>query len=169
MNSSVDRESPVYVFVYELALANLLLCLLNLIPSFPLDGGQALRAILCLRLNRFRATTVTVGVGMVAAGVCLVFGLLLPQPALVVLAVILFLMGHVELALMRVREIGRGLRDWLEDYFAPREARTREPHPAPTLDGPPSPGFSGLAWDATRRVWIEWKNGVRVGPLPPGR
>lgn len=45
-------------YLFHLAAANLLLALLNVLPVEPLDGGQALYALLCLRLRMEHAQRV---------------------------------------------------------------------------------------------------------------
>jgi len=159
-----NESNPLELLATNVLMANLILCGFNLLPAFPMDGGRVLRALLAMQMTRLRATEIAVGVGTVVAGVFLVIGLLDKRLGLMVLAVAVYLLGQAELAMVRVREAGRGLRERMEEYFAPPED---EPDPAP--GGPPSPGFSGLAWDATRRVWVEWRNGVAVGAIPSGR
>lgn len=51
--------------VASLAVFNLIVCGLNLLPVFPLDGGRLLRAVLTLRTSRLRATAVTAAVARV--------------------------------------------------------------------------------------------------------
>jgi Zn-dependent protease len=165
-NLSVITHNPFTLFAINVLVANVILFAFNLLPAFPMDGGRVLRALLATRMTRLRATSVAAQVGTVVAIGIGLYGLL-QNPMeinLVVLAVAVYLLGQAELGAVRLRETGRALRDRVEDYFHPsEEAGSRSPH------GPPTPGFSGLAWDATRRVWVEWKNGVAVGSLPSAR
>jgi Zn-dependent protease len=163
---TVMSRNPLASFALNVLLANVFLCAFNLLPAFPMDGGRVLRALLAMRMTRLRATTVAVNVGTVVAIGIGLFGLLQEpvQIGMVVLAVAVYLLGQAELGMMRLRETGRVIRERAEAYFYPPED-----YSVPSPPGPPSPGFSGLAWDATRRVWVEWKNGVAVGAIPSGR
>jgi Zn-dependent protease len=153
------EHNPLFWLAGRLMWANVILFGFNLLPAFPMDGGRLLRALLALRMNRVRATELAVGVGTVVAGGMVVAGVLLPSASLIFVAATVFLLGRAELAMVRARERGRGIGEWVREAAAPR--------PSPEAAGPPSPGFSGLAWDAARGVWVEWRNGVRVGALPP--
>lgn len=162
---AIYDDNLVVEFLNMLMWANAVLCGFNLLPAFPMDGGRVLRALLATRMSRVRATTIAAGVGTVVAGVFLVIGIMLGRPSLIVLAVAVFFLGQAELAMTRMLERGREFRDRVVDFFTPPES---EEVPSPTsTDRPPSPGFSGLAWDATRRMWVEWKNGKPIGALPP--
>ena len=54
-------------FLYKLHLVNLGLFAVNVIPAFPLDGGRVLRAILGLRMNYFKATSIVIVIGKILA------------------------------------------------------------------------------------------------------
>ncbi len=55
---------PLFAVVEYLAILNLILCIFNLIPGFPLDGGRVLRAILWrIKGNYQRATAVAATTG----------------------------------------------------------------------------------------------------------
>jgi Zn-dependent protease len=54
------------VFIY-LSVVNAMLCLFNLLPGFPMDGGRVLRAWLSRRKSRQEATRVAMNVGRVFA------------------------------------------------------------------------------------------------------
>ncbi|MCH7988548.1 MAG: site-2 protease family protein [Planctomycetes bacterium] len=55
--------------------ANLLLLVVNLIPVYPLDGGQILKAVLSARLNREIATDLYIKSGMIVGLLALIGGL----------------------------------------------------------------------------------------------
>lgn len=76
----LTAESILSTMVFYLAFANALLAAVNLIPSYPLDGGRALKAVIwCLFRNRTKAThLVTIagqctGIGAAACGAWLLF------------------------------------------------------------------------------------------------
>lgn len=152
-------------FVANVFWANVTLAAFNLLPAFPMDGGRVLRALLASRLSRLRATEVAVQVGSVVAGGMLVAGVAFGHFGLALVAVLVWLLGQAELAGVRARavheEFERRAREFFEGPPPPRE-----PAAPGTAADLAARGFTGVAWDAGRRVWVRWVNGTPVGELP---
>ena len=81
--------------VVLLAVANLAIFLINLLPAFPLDGGRILRGLLAILLSPEKAARWTVAVGRFMALVAAIGGVFLPNPLLLLLGFFLF-MGSVQ-------------------------------------------------------------------------
>jgi Zn-dependent protease/CBS domain-containing protein len=94
--------------VQDIAVANLWLCLFNLIPAFPMDGGRVLRALLAIRLGYTRATRAAATIGQGLAFVFALLGLLGPNPMLILIAVFIFLAASGEAGYVQAREYTRG-------------------------------------------------------------
>lgn len=73
-------------FFYRLAAINLVLLVFNLLPIYPLDGGQILQAILWFAIGRIRALRVAATIGLVATLGALGVALFAGQTWFVVLA-----------------------------------------------------------------------------------
>ena len=156
-------------FVSQLLVANVVLCLFNLLPAFPMDGGRVLRALLSTRTTRLRATEIAVKVGTAVAVGLLMLGVLRGPFSLVVVAVVVWALGQAELGGMRFaaarREFERRAREMFEGAPAPATPGPL-PLPADAAADLAARRFSGLAWNADRRVWVQWVNGVPVRDLP---
>jgi len=147
-------------FFFYLAIANAFLGLFNLIPAFPMDGGRVLRAVLATGMNRVRATEVAVAVGSLVAVGGVVFGILAGQYTLVAVAIVVFLLGQAELAAVKAQAAARQWREAAEDFYR---------YPPDESAAPPEPrGFTGLVWNAERRVWVQYQDGHVVRVIDPG-
>ena len=130
-----------------------------------------LRALLSTRMTRLRATEIAVKVGTVVAVLLLAVNFLLPMfsLSLALVAVVVWMMGQAELGALRFAAARKEFEWRARELFGAA--------PAPAAPGPlPLPAdaaadlaarrFSGLAWNADRRVWVQWLNGVPVRDLP---
>jgi len=85
----------VFVFGY-LGLLNVILCLFNLIPAFPMDGGRVLRAVLATRMPLDRATGIAATVGKIFAVIFGIVGLVFLSPFLVLIALFVYIGASME-------------------------------------------------------------------------
>jgi stage IV sporulation protein FB len=84
--------------------ANLLLLAINLIPVFPLDGGQILKTVLGLRLSRDIANDIYIKSGMIIGLLALFGGLFVNVTFLVFLGAIIMLLNLQESFQLRSSE-----------------------------------------------------------------
>lgn len=73
-----------------LAVANIWLALFNAIPAFPLDGGRVLRALLALKFDYARATSIAVSVGQGFALLLGVLGFIVDDYFLILIAIFIW-------------------------------------------------------------------------------
>jgi len=81
---------PLAVTLAILSYVNLALCLFNLLPSFPMDGGRIFRAWLSPRLGRLKATALAVRIGRIMAVAFGIYGLLNGQFILILIAIFIY-------------------------------------------------------------------------------
>ncbi len=74
----------------NLAAINLMLCLFNLLPSFPMDGGRIFRAFMSPRLGRLKATALAAKIGRVMAVLFGIYGLFNGQFLLILIAIFIY-------------------------------------------------------------------------------
>ncbi|MFC3615977.1 site-2 protease family protein [Lutimaribacter marinistellae] len=94
-------------FLGRLALVNLFLAVFNLIPAFPMDGGRVFRAVLCLRMDRVKATRYAAYAGQAVAVVLGFLGLTGGNPVLVLVAVFVFVAANAENQDVAMRAVTR--------------------------------------------------------------
>ena len=83
--------------ITRLAVANFFLCVFNLIPALPMDGGRILRASLSGKLGKVRATEISVYVARFFAVGLGILGIANSQFFLAALALMLWFMASQEL------------------------------------------------------------------------
>lgn len=91
----------------QLGWANATLCLFNLLPAFPLDGGRALRALLVPPLGPLGATRRAAQVGRAVAAALAVVSPL-ASPMLLLIALFIYVQGTVEEQVAEAQEALRG-------------------------------------------------------------
>jgi len=105
--SQMSLETLQSSFWAQVAVANIILLVFNLIPAFPMDGGRVLRAVLAMWLGYGPATRVAARIGQ---GLAIVFAFLglMGNPLLILIAVFIFLAAAGEAGYVQVRELTRG-------------------------------------------------------------
>jgi Zn-dependent protease len=94
-------------FLAQIAAANVVLLVFNLIPAFPMDGGRVLRAVLAIWLGYGRATQVAARIGQALALVLAAFGFM-GNPLLVLIALFIFVAAGGEARYVKAREMAGG-------------------------------------------------------------
>ena len=97
-------------FWLELLSINVGLCLFNLLPVFPMDGGRVFRALLSSWLGRARATTIAAGIGQFLAVTGGVVGVVSGRWDLAILAIFIYLAAGTERASLMAEARGRDPR-----------------------------------------------------------
>lgn len=126
----------------NLAIANLVMGVFNLLPVFPMDGGRILRALLATRLNYLRATWWAAMVGKVLAVVlAFVAAFYFENALLAVLFLFIYFAGESEYRqLLRREQEAAYWADWsrraLLEQLQASEERSGDPPPPRNLHGP---------------------------------
>ncbi|NOD91276.1 CBS domain-containing protein [Ruegeria sp. HKCCD4884] len=100
-------DAPGTGLLDRLAYINLLLAAFNMIPAFPMDGGRVFRALLCLRMDRVKATRVAAIAGQIVAVGLGFLGLSSANPILVLIAVFVFVAANAESQDVALRSAAR--------------------------------------------------------------
>ncbi len=102
------REPTDANLAQRIALGNLVLCLFNLLPAYPMDGGRVLRSILALHRSEEAATRIAAGAGQSLAFLLGLAGLLWGNFMLVFVALFVYLGAAQEGAAARGRILSSG-------------------------------------------------------------
>lgn len=97
------------IFRYVFA-TNLFLGVFNLLPAFPMDGGRVLRALLALRMDYARATSIAVFIGQSLAWLMGLWGFLGGGFFMILIAVFIYVGASQEGQLTRLRSVLADLR-----------------------------------------------------------
>ena len=95
--------------LYKLHIVNLGLFFINLIPAFPLDGGNLFRTILSWKIDYFAATRIVVIAGKIIAAGFLVTGVIYLNLLLLVVSFLIFSAVQSEEYVLQLRALIRGL------------------------------------------------------------
>jgi Zn-dependent protease len=102
---------------HYLALVNLVLGLFNLLPALPLDGGRVYRALLALRHPYARATQKALGMSQAVAVALGLFGLMVFNPFLVLMAFFVYMASRAEAEATLLGQALEGLK--VRDLMSP--------------------------------------------------
>ena len=108
LSQMTQLEQATSTMTGRVAAANVALCVFNLIPAFPMDGGRVLRALLAIPLGYTRATRIAATIGQGLAFVFGLAGLVIGNPLLILIAVFIFLAASGEAGYVQAREYTRG-------------------------------------------------------------
>jgi Zn-dependent protease len=131
LTAGVAVLAPVAAFLEQLLAINLVLVVFNMIPAFPLDGGRVLRALLALRMERPRATTLAARIGQGFAVALGILGLYV-NPFLLLIAVFVWFGASQEAQFDRFRGLLGDARvgDAMATSFATLDAQASVGHAA---------------------------------------
>src|SRR2546421_5337675 len=96
----VDEPGDFGLFVYHVWWINLALLIFNILPVYPLDGGQILRALLWFPLGEIRSLQIASVIGLVGAVI------------LAAIALLLRIMEPFWIAIMSLFLISRAIAGW---------------------------------------------------------
>jgi Zn-dependent protease len=97
-----------YFIFKPLYYINRMLCLFNLIPCFPMDGGRIFRAFITPRLGRLKATALAVRIGRILAVAGGIFGLIDHDYLLVVIAIFIYQAAGAEYRAVYMQQMSQG-------------------------------------------------------------
>jgi Zn-dependent protease len=105
--STLDR--PGKSLLLQLLSVNIMLILFNLLPAFPMDGGRMLRAVLAMRMDHTRATTIAARIGQGIAVLFVIAGFF-GNPFLILIGFFVFMGAQQEASYAKMKSAVTGLR-----------------------------------------------------------
>lgn len=88
---------------------NIALTLFNLIPSFPMDGGRVLRALLTPKMGRLKATGIAARIGRGFAVAFGIYGVYINHWTLLFIAIFLYIVAGREYRMLRMEQAMRNM------------------------------------------------------------
>ncbi|KUJ80881.1 protease [Ruegeria marisrubri] len=107
LDTMAEIDSAQIDLFTRLAYINLFLAVFNMIPAFPMDGGRVFRALLCMRMDRVKATRMAASAGQFVAILFGFLGLSTGNPILVLIAVFVFIAANAESQDVAMRAVAR--------------------------------------------------------------
>lgn len=117
---------------------NLMLCLFNLLPSFPMDGGRIFRAFMTPRLGRLKATALAARIGRIMAVAGGIWGLYWHDYFLVLIAIFIYQAAGAEYRAVYMQQMS-------QEWFTAGQQVDVEVSPPPYARKKPP-------------FWSEWRN-----------
>lgn len=96
--------------VWLIGAINIILCIFNLLPAFPMDGGRVLRAWLAGRMSYIQATRAAAGIGKMFAIFMGIFGLLIASFWLILIAFFIYIGASEEEKATEVSVVLEGVK-----------------------------------------------------------
>ena len=96
-------------FLVKLMWVNIFIVAFNMLPAFPMDGGRVLRALLAMRLEYARATTIAASIGQGMAWLLGIAGLFF-NPFMIVIALFVWMGAAQEANAARMKSSLAGVR-----------------------------------------------------------
>lgn len=122
---------PLGITFFILAAINLALCLFNLLPAFPMDGGRIFRAFMTPRIGKLKATALAARIGRIMAVVFGLFGLYLWNFILILIALFIYQAAGAEYRAVYAQHMS-------QEWFTSDQQADIEVGPAPYAQDPMS-------------------------------
>lgn len=121
---TVALSPDVYRLVTMIGYINMLILFFNLLPIYPLDGGQILRSLLWFPFGRIRSLQIASVVGLVGGGLITLYAITTGSILFVLLALFL---------------VSQAVAGWRQAQALQMEEEMARPQPPPLPNEPPRP------------------------------